>query len=83
MDPNFIGSPSAPLSNSTVLFRLTGSNQILMDKNIRESLARRASYYYLNTLTAHEILAALPETTIHHILFKGGCLSFIQTLLYL
>src|SRR5579862_1776770 len=32
-----------------VLFRLTGSNQILMDKNVKESLAGRASYYHLNT----------------------------------
>lgn len=55
-----------------VLFRLTGSNQILMDKNIKESLAGRASYYYLNTLTVHEILNALPETKINTILFKGG-----------
>jgi uncharacterized protein len=55
-----------------LLFRLTGSNQILMDKNIKESLAGRASYYYLNTLTVHEILTALPETSIQQILFKGG-----------
>lgn len=55
-----------------VLFRLTGSNQILMDKNIHESLAGRASYYYLNTLTVHEILNALPDTPINTILFKGG-----------
>ncbi|MHB1947547.1 MAG: ATP-binding protein [Gammaproteobacteria bacterium] len=55
-----------------VLFRLTGSNQILMDKNVKESLAGRASYYYLNTLTVHEILNALPGTTIKEILFKGG-----------
>ncbi len=54
------------------LFRLTGSNQILMDKNIKESLAGRASYYYLNTLTVHEILQALPNTAIKDILFKGG-----------
>lgn len=53
-------------------FRLTGSNQILMDKNVKESLAGRASYYYLNTLTAHEILRALPDTSIKTILFKGG-----------
>lgn len=55
-----------------VLFRLTGSNQILMDKNVKESLAGRASYFYLNTLTVHEILNALPETTCKEILFKGG-----------
>ncbi len=56
----------------STLFRLTGSNQILMDKNIHESLAGRASYYYLNTLTVHEIKKALPETSIKEILFKGG-----------
>ncbi len=56
----------------TILFRLTGSNQILMDKNIKESLAGRASYYYLNTLSVHEIVNALPDTTIKNILFKGG-----------
>lgn len=55
-----------------VLFRLTGSNQILMDKNIKESLAGRAAYYYLNTLTVHELLNALPNTEIMQILFKGG-----------
>lgn len=55
-----------------ILFRLTGSNQILMDKNIQESLAGRASYFYLNTLTVHEIISALPETKIKDILFKGG-----------
>ncbi|MES2218129.1 MAG: ATP-binding protein [Pseudomonadota bacterium] len=55
-----------------VLFRLTGSNQILMDKNIKESLTGRASYFYLNTLTVHEILTALPETLIKDIIFKGG-----------
>ena len=55
-----------------LLFRMTGSNQILMDKNIKESLAGRASYYYLNTLTVHEILQALPKTSIQKILFFGG-----------
>lgn len=57
---------------STVLFRLTGSNQILMDKNIKESLAGRAAYFYLNTFTVHEIMQALPQTPIKEILFKGG-----------
>lgn len=59
-------------SKIKVLFRLTGSNQILMDKNVKESLAGRASYYQLNTLTVHEILSALPKTKINDILFKGG-----------
>lgn len=55
-----------------VLYRLTGSNQILMDKQVKESLAGRASYYYLNTLSVHEIQNALPGTSIKEILFKGG-----------
>lgn len=61
-------APQKPI----VLFRLTGSNQILMDKNVKESLVGRASYFHLNTLTVHEILQALPETTLKDILFKGG-----------
>ncbi len=56
----------------TSLFRLTGSNQLLMDKNIKESLAGRVSYFYLNTLTVHEIKQALPTIPIMDILFKGG-----------
>lgn len=55
-----------------VVFRLTGSNQILMDKNVKESLAGRAAYFYLNTLSVDEILHALPETKMSDILFKGG-----------
>lgn len=57
---------------NTVLYRLTGSNQILMDKNIKESLVGRAAYYYLNTLTVHEILQGMPTTSIKEIIFKGG-----------
>lgn len=57
---------------SEALFCLTGSNQILMDRNVKESLAGRASYFHLNTLTVHEILQALPETSLKDILFKGG-----------
>jgi predicted AAA+ superfamily ATPase len=57
---------------SNVMYRLTGSNQILMDKNVKESLAGRASYFHLNTLSVHEIIHALPSTTLKEILFKGG-----------
>ncbi|OGT31310.1 MAG: hypothetical protein A3E87_10405 [Gammaproteobacteria bacterium RIFCSPHIGHO2_12_FULL_35_23] len=56
----------------SVLFRMTGSNQLLMDKNIKESLAGRASYFYLNTLSVHEIVSAMPESKVVNILFKGG-----------
>src|SRR3990167_3334186 len=33
------------------IYRLTGSNQIMMDKCIKESLAGRAQYFFLNTLS--------------------------------
>lgn len=56
----------------SVLFRMTGSNQPLLDKNIKESLAGRVSFFYLNTLTVHEIKKALPEIPLADILFKGG-----------
>ncbi|MDP3706241.1 MAG: ATP-binding protein [Legionellaceae bacterium] len=56
----------------TTLFRMTGSNQLLMDNNIKESLAGRVSYFALNTLSVHEINQALPQTSISDILFKGG-----------
>ncbi len=36
-------------------FWLTGSNQTLMKKNVGESLAGRASFFDLNTLSVHEI----------------------------
>ncbi len=58
-----------PLS---ILFRMTGSNQLLLDKNIKESLVGRASYFYLNTLTVHEIKSAAEQINVTDILFKGG-----------
>ena len=53
------------------IIRLTGSNQILMDRNVKESLAGRASFFDLNTLSVAELLAgrAMP---IQDILYKGG-----------
>jgi uncharacterized protein len=57
---------------SQVLFRLTGSNQILMDRNIKETLVGRAGFYYLNTLTISELKRAYPELSALDILFKGG-----------
>ena len=56
----------------SVIFRLTGSNQVLLDKHVKESLVGRASYFYLNTLSVHEILTASPNTEIKDILYRGG-----------
>jgi len=53
------------------ILRLTGSNQIVMDRNIKESLAGRASYFDMNTLSVSEILASQKIST-QEILYKGG-----------
>ncbi len=57
--------------NPQTIIRLTGSNQILMDRNVKESMAGRASFFDMNTLTVTEILAA-KESSIQDIIFKGG-----------
>ena len=61
---------SDPEKYQTIV-RLTGSNQILMDRFIKESLAGRASFFDLCTLSTSEIRAHA-DTTIQEILFKGG-----------
>jgi len=55
-----------------VLFRMTGSNLLMVDKNIKESLAGRVSYFPLNTLTVHEIKNAFANVDLTEILFQGG-----------
>ena len=55
-----------------VLFYLTGSNQILLDTQVKETLVGRASYYHLNTLSVHEIKNAFPQINLTEVLFKGG-----------
>lgn len=55
-----------------VLFYLTGSNQILLDTQVKETLVGRASYYHLNTLSVHEIRNAFPHIPLTEVLFKGG-----------
>lgn len=53
------------------ILRITGSNQILMDRNIKESLAGRASFFDMNSLSVAEILKAR-KTNIQEILYTGG-----------
>ena len=55
-----------------VIFYLTGSNQILLDTQVKETLVGRASYFHLNTLSVHEIRTTFPEIPLTEILFKGG-----------
>lgn len=47
---------------------ITGSNQTLLNKNVRESLAGRASYFDLNTLSMHE----LKDIALAKLLIRGG-----------
>ena len=53
------------------LIRMTGSNQILMDQSVKESLAGRVSFFDMNTLSVSEILAAR-SFAIQDILYRGG-----------
>ncbi|PKA25754.1 hypothetical protein CH381_14055 [Leptospira sp. mixed culture ATI2-C-A1] len=58
-------------SKKKTIIRLSGSNQILMDRQVKESLAGRASFFDLNTLSVAEILRA-KKTNIQEIIYKGG-----------
>lgn len=58
-------------SKHQTIIRITGSNQILMDRNVKESLAGRASFFDMNTLSVSEILKAR-ESSIQDILYRGG-----------
>ncbi len=53
------------------ILRLTGSNQILMDRHIKESLAGRASFFDMNTLSVSEILNS-KKMSIQDIIYSGG-----------
>lgn len=53
------------------IVRMTGSNQIMMDQQVKESLAGRASFFELNTLSVTEILNSQTRT-IQDILYTGG-----------
>ncbi len=53
------------------IIRLTGSNQILLDKEVKESLAGRASFFDMNTLSVSEIHHSAKKT-IQEILYMGG-----------
>ncbi|MDD4975546.1 MAG: ATP-binding protein [Bacteriovorax sp.] len=60
-----------PKNKPQTILRLTGSNQILMDRNVKESLAGRASFFDMNTLSVAEILSA-KKSSIQDILYMGG-----------
>ncbi len=58
-------------TNPQTILRITGSNQILMEKNIKESLAGRASFFDMNTLSVSEILKS-KKISIQEIIYTGG-----------
>lgn len=54
------------------MFYLTGSNKILLDKNVKESLAGRCHTFVLHGLSVREILRALPGTPLRSMIYRGG-----------
>lgn len=51
---------------------ITGSNQTLLQKEVRESLAGRASYFLLNTLSLHEWENSFSEPVSLRTMFMRG-----------
>ncbi len=52
---------------------ITGSNQTLLQRAVYESLAGRANYYYLNTLSVHELKDTFQnDFSLNSIFIKGG-----------
>lgn len=51
---------------------ITGSNQTLLQKAVRESLAGRANYYFLNTLSIHEWVATFGKDFSLKVFFMRG-----------
>jgi predicted AAA+ superfamily ATPase len=61
------GQPTQPAT-----FRMTGSNQTLLERNIQETLAGRISQFYLLGLSSREIWNHRPETRLAELFFRGG-----------
>lgn len=59
-------------SQMQTIIRLTGSNQILMDKYVKESLAGRASFFDMCTLSFTELLESKPSSSVQNFLYTGG-----------
>ena len=54
------------------IFYLTGSNRILLDENIKESLAGRCNIHSLHGFSVKEILAHFPDLPLKSIFTRGG-----------
>lgn len=53
-------------------YYITGSNRLLLDKNVKESLAGRSHLYELHGFSVKEILTHFPEIKVKTLLLKGG-----------
>jgi predicted AAA+ superfamily ATPase len=58
--------------DTSTLYYLTGSNRLLLDKNVRESLAGRCHLYALHGFSVREVMANFPQTPVKTLLWKGG-----------
>ncbi|MBP9708382.1 MAG: AAA family ATPase [Oligoflexales bacterium] len=62
---------NGPRENQT-LFYLTGSSKILLNRNVKESLAGRCHTFVLHGLSVREIYAAFPDLALKTILYRGA-----------
>lgn len=52
---------------------ITGSNQTLLQKEVQESLSGRANYFFLNTLSMHELEESIPDAiSLRGLFMRGG-----------
>ena len=54
------------------LYYLTGSNRLLLDENVKESLAGRCHIYALHGLSVRELMAHFGDMRIKSIFLRGG-----------
>jgi predicted AAA+ superfamily ATPase len=54
------------------MFYITGSNRLLLDKNVKESLAGRSSLHILHGFSVKEIFNHNPDVLLKDILYRGG-----------
>lgn len=59
-------------SISCASFRLTGSNQFLIDSKVKETLAGRVSIFYLLGLSVKELYQFNSDIMLTDVIFKGG-----------
>lgn len=60
------------VSLSPANFRLTGSNQLLVESTVKETLAGRVNIFYLLGLSVAELKNFDPDIDLKEIIFRGG-----------